>query len=66
MAETNWSEIHVIREELQEEEWAIKNVVKLLDEECTVPFIARYRKEMTNNMEVDKIRVVQNMLDELR
>ena len=27
-----------------------ENVIRLLSEGCTVPFIARYRKEMTNTM----------------
>ncbi|WP_422082272.1 Tex family protein [Ulvibacterium sp.] len=29
----------------------VENTLKLLDEECTVPFIARYRKERTGNLD---------------
>lgn len=43
----------------------IKNVLTLLyEQECTVPFIARYRKEMTNNLDEVGIRQVQNLYEE--
>ena len=29
----------------------IENTIKLLNEDCTVPFISRYRKEMTGNLD---------------
>lgn len=46
--------------------WAAKNVVSLLDEGCTIPFIARYRKEQTGGMEVQTLRETLAMLGELR
>ena len=30
---------------------SILNTLKLISEDCTVPFIARYRKEKTNNLD---------------
>ncbi|XP_041352808.1 S1 RNA-binding domain-containing protein 1-like [Gigantopelta aegis] len=42
------------------------NVVKLLDEGATIPFIARYRKEQTGNMEVDKLREISSLVEELK
>ncbi|MBD3583769.1 Tex family protein [Flavobacterium selenitireducens] len=30
---------------------SIQNVVQLLSEDCTIPFIARYRKDMTGNLD---------------
>ena len=30
---------------------SILNTLKLISEDCTIPFIARYRKEMTNNLD---------------
>lgn len=44
------------------EEFKIKkkhaeNIVKLLDEGSTVPFIARYRKEMTGAMTDENLRL---------
>lgn len=44
----------------------IAAVIALFDEGNTVPFIARYRKEMTGSMDEDQIRAVQAMLDKLR
>ncbi|MDO5435882.1 MAG: Tex family protein [Clostridia bacterium] len=41
-------------------------VVKLLDEGNTIPFIARYRKEMTGAMDDQVIREVAERLDYLR
>ena len=35
---------------------AIKNILKLLDEGATIPFIARYRKEMTGGASDDVLR----------
>ncbi len=43
-----------------------ENVVDLVEEGCSIPFIARYRKERTNNMEADKIREVVAKLEELK
>ena len=34
----------------------IKNILKLLDEGCTIPFIARYRKDMTSNATDEQLR----------
>ena len=43
-----------------------QNVINLLDEGNTVPFIARYRKELTGNMDDQLIRSVSNRLNMLR
>ena len=32
-------------------ETSIKNTVNLLNQDCTVPFISRYRKEATGNLD---------------
>lgn len=34
---------------------SIENTIKLLNEDCTIPFISRYRKEMTGNL--DEVQV---------
>jgi uncharacterized protein len=38
------------------------NTIKLLKEGATVPFIARYRKEMTNNLDEEQIRTIESKL----
>ena len=43
-----------------------KNIIELLDEGCTVPFIARYRKEMHGSCDDQKIRDFSDRLDYLR
>ena len=44
----------------------IKATVELLDSGNTVPFIARYRKEMTGSLDEEEIRNVEEKIDYLR
>ena len=44
----------------------VKNIVALLDEGNTVPFIARYRKEMTGSCDDQVLRQLSDRLDYLR
>lgn len=62
----SWKEDVVISESVGIPGWATKNVVKLLDGGCTIPFIARYRKEQTGGMDVQKLRETLSVLEELR
>ena len=39
-------------------EKAVENTLELLEEGCTIPFISRYRKEKTGNMDEVKIEAV--------
>ncbi|CFX42761.1 Nucleic acid-binding, OB-fold [Syntrophomonas zehnderi OL-4] len=41
----------------------IKAVVELLDDKNTVPFIARYRKEVTGGLDENKIRLIEERLN---
>ncbi|UCE93315.1 MAG: RNA-binding transcriptional accessory protein [Flavobacteriaceae bacterium] len=46
----------------------IENTIKLLEEDCTVPFISRYRKERTGNLDevqIGKILEFKNNFEEL-
>ncbi|MBQ6706786.1 MAG: RNA-binding transcriptional accessory protein [Clostridia bacterium] len=52
-------EFHLRREQTE-------NTVKLLDDGCTVPFIARYRKEMTGSLDDQVIRELAERLAYLR
>jgi len=49
--------LHYIQKHTQLPESGIKNTLKLLNEDCTLPFIARYRKEATGNL--DEIEIGQ-------
>ena len=47
------------------ERWVCVNIVKLLREENTVPFMVRYRKDMINHMDADAVRDVQLVYEEI-
>ncbi|PWH11980.1 MAG: RNA-binding transcriptional accessory protein [Anaerolineae bacterium] len=44
----------------------VQATIQLLDEGNTVPFIARYRKEMTGALDDEQVRIVADELDRLR
>lgn len=44
----------------------VENTVKLIDEGCTIPFIARYRKEMTGSLDDVVLRDLSERLTYLR
>ena len=46
--------------------WQVENTVKLIDEGNTIPFIARYRKEMTGSMDDQQLRELYDRLNYLR
>ena len=58
--------VETLSKELNKKEEYVLNVVTLLDEGNTVPFIARYRKEMHGTMDDQTIRVLADRLQYLR
>jgi len=56
----------VIAKELQVQEWQVEAAVKLIDEGCTIPFIARYRKEVTGTLNDEQLRQLGERLTYLR
>ena len=52
--------------ELGVREQYVANIISLLDEGCTVPFIARYRKEMHGTTDDQTIRLLEERLAYLR
>jgi transcriptional accessory protein Tex/SPT6 len=55
-----------IAQDLQIRKVQVESVVRLLDEDNTVPFITRYRKERTGGLNEDVIRAVQVRVQQLR
>ncbi len=55
-----------IAEELEVKETQVEAAVSLLDEGCTVPFIARYRKEKTGALNDEQLRKLSERLTYLR
>jgi len=44
----------------------VQNVIRLVDEGCTIPFIARYRKELTGELNDQVLRELYDRLNYLR
>lgn len=53
--------IKLISNNLKINESRIKNVINMLQEGSTIPFIARYRKEITGNLDEDELRNIETM-----
>lgn len=58
--------IRILAEELGQKQVYIENVVNLLAEGNTIPFIARYRKEMHGSMDDTTLRNLETRLNYLR
>ena len=55
-----------IAQDLQIRKVQVENVVQLLDEGNTIPFITRYRKERTGGLNEDVLRTIQERVQLLR
>ena len=58
--------VQILARELERPEKHIENIIELLDEGNTVPFIARYRKELHGAMDDQAIRTLADRLQYLR
>ncbi len=74
MRDTRYGKVHLkfmdiclkIKEELNVEKWQVEAAVKLIDEGNTIPFIARYRKEVTGMLNDEQLRDLYERLTYLR
>ncbi|TNF41757.1 MAG: RNA-binding transcriptional accessory protein, partial [Bacteroidetes bacterium] len=60
--------IRTIAQKLQLHDWQVENTLRLLDDGATIPFISRYRKEVTgslNEVQLAEIRDEYERLKEL-
>lgn len=55
-----------IKEQFNLKEWQVKNVISLIDEGNTIPFIARYRKETHGSLDDQILREISERLEYLR
>ena len=55
-----------LTQEFSLQKWQVENTVKLIDEDNTIPFIARYRKEQTGSMDDQQLRELSERLIYLR
>ena len=51
--------INKVSKKINIKENQIKNVINLLSEGATIPFIARYRKELTGNLNEEELRLIE-------
>ena len=58
--------LQVITEELGVRKGQVEAAVGLIDEGCTIPFIARYRKEVTGSLNDEQLRDLNERLTYLR
>ncbi len=56
----------VIAGELNIKEWQVEKAIELIDEGNTIPFISRYRKEVTGSLNDEQLRSLDERLTYLR
>ena len=56
----------LIAQRLQLPEQGVENTLKLLDDGCTIPFISRYRKERTGNLNEVQIMQISDLNNKLK
>lgn len=55
-----------LEDELQLKNWQVRRVIKLIDEGSTIPFIARYRKDVTGSLNDETLRKFDERLKYLK
>ena len=58
--------VEIIAQELQIKQSQVDSTIKLIDEGNTIPFIARYRKEVTGGLSDEVLRNLGERLTYLR
>lgn len=53
--------LNLLQEKTQLSTSVIKNIINLINEGCTIPFIARYRKDLTNNASDEALRAFEEV-----
>jgi len=55
--------VNLIANELNCKDWQIKNVVKLFESGATIPFISRYRKEMSGELNEIVVSQIKDLIE---
>jgi len=58
--------VKIIAQRLALHDWQVENTVRLLDDGSTVPFISRYRKEMTGSLDEVSIMKIKEYYEKLQ
>jgi uncharacterized protein len=62
----NENHILKISSNLSIKDWQVRNTIQLFDEGATIPFISRYRKEVTGSLDETQIAAIQEQLAKLK
>jgi uncharacterized protein len=58
--------ISLVAQKLGLHEWQVENTIRLMDDGATIPFISRYRKEMTGSLDEVKLLHIKEEYDRLK
>ncbi len=58
--------IVLVAKKLGLHEWQVENTIRLLDDGATIPFISRYRKEMTGSLDEVKLMHIKDEYNRLK
>ncbi len=58
--------IELIAKKLGLQGWQVENTIRLLDDGATIPFISRYRKEMTGSLDEVQLLHIKNEFNRLK
>src|SRR5512136_704058 len=62
--ETNRN-ISLVAKKLQLHDWQVENTIRLMDDGATIPFISRYRKEVTGSLDEVQLLHIKEEYDRL-
>ena len=65
MLSINSQFLKLISNSLQLSEKQVRNAIQLFDEGATIPFISRYRKEMTDGLDEVQLANIKDQYDKL-
>ncbi|XP_053970251.1 S1 RNA-binding domain-containing protein 1 [Hylaeus volcanicus] len=63
---SDWTDVDYVSEVNNIDRHVAENVIKLFNDDNTIPFIARYRKNMTGGMEPDTLRALKESFDQAK
>ena len=58
--------IKIIAQKFQLHDWQVENTLRLLDDGATIPFISRYRKEVTGSLDEVQLAGIRDEYERLR
>jgi hypothetical protein len=62
----NQNDISYIADIVKIEKSTVQKVLNLIEDDCTVPFISRYRRTHINNIDTDKVNKINSLYSEIK